>query len=112
MNNIIKAALAAKFNASDVEALLEVVVATGYPETATEMLLGIYQQPDINLAVHPDYQPEQQNKMFIKFDKWRNRVYYSYLYTRTSTDPDAAAPVPERREDYCSLNAWNNGAKY
>ena len=112
MNKIIKAALAAKFNASDVEVLLEVISKTENPEVATELLLGIYEQPDVNLAVHPNYEPNQQNKMFIRYDKWRDRVYYSYLYTRTSTDADADAPVPQRREDYCSVNAWNTGTRY
>ena len=112
MNKIIKAALRAKFNAFDVDALLEIISKTENPEVAAELLLGVYEQPEINLAVHPDYSPSQQNKMFIRYDKWRGRVYYSYLYVRTSTDPDADAPVPERREDCCTVNAWNTGSRY
>jgi len=112
MNKIIKAALAAKFSASDADTLLEVISNTDNPEVATELLLGIYEQPEINLAVHPNYEPNQQNKMFLRYDKWRDRVYYSYLYVRTSTDPDADAPVPERREDTCSLKSWNTGSRY
>jgi hypothetical protein len=111
MNKIIKAALAAKFNNANVDALLEVVNATENPEAATELILGVYEQPQINLAAHPNFCPDEQNKMFVRYDKWRDRIIYSYQYTK-KTEGDGPAPVPEKRESSCSVKQWNTGDRW
>ena len=48
MNKIIRAALAATFPGISVDALLEVINATQNPVTATEKLIGVFEEPKLN----------------------------------------------------------------
>jgi len=79
MNKIIAAALSAKFPNSDIPTLLEIVGATGNPVVATEMLLGIYQNPSIPKSVRL----RGKVHTFISYDKWANSVISSYPSTRS-----------------------------
>jgi hypothetical protein len=109
MSKIIRAALAARFNASDLDALLEIINATEQPEIATELLLGIYEQPDVNFTPHPDAKSQDYpNMMFEKYDKWTDKVHYTYdTYSR---DKDGV-PIGEgkRQTTYMSRKYWNTG---
>jgi hypothetical protein len=70
MNKIIEVALTGKFGAEAVKDLIEVIVATPNPEMATEILLGIYEEPIV---------PEMANanKTLVSTNHWTNTVTYS-----------------------------------
>jgi hypothetical protein len=70
MNKIIEVALTGKFGAEAVSSLMEVIVATPNPEMATEILLGIYEEPVV---------PEMANetKTLVSVNHWTNMVTYS-----------------------------------
>jgi len=109
MKTIMKAALTAKFNASDVDAMLEIANATPNPEVAVELMLGIYQQPDVNFTPHPDAKSQDYpNMMFEKYDKWSDKVHYTYDTYNKDKD---GVPVGEakRHSTYMSRKYWNTG---
>jgi hypothetical protein len=69
MNKIIEVALTGKFGAEAVSSLMEVIVATPNPEMATEILLGVYQEPIV---------PEMANanKTLVSTNHWTRTVTY------------------------------------
>ena len=90
MNKIIEVALTGKFGTEAVTSLLEVIVATPNPEMATEILLGVYVQPEIPNAV---INVQGLEKTLVSVDYWTNTVYYSYeeevkkhIYVHKDTD--------------------------
>lgn len=83
MEKIIRAALAAKYPNASVNALLEVVMGTPNPQIATEILLDVYQYPVITTEPHENCNPSEANKVFINYDKWTDRVHYSYNPTKS-----------------------------
>lgn len=76
MNKIIKTALLNTFKDINIDALLQVIEATGNSIVATEILLGIYEQPEI-LEKSKDTSSEQ-NRTFISYDPIKDIVTYSY----------------------------------
>jgi len=75
MNKIIEVALTGKFGAETVPSLMEVIGVTPNPEMATEILLGIYEQPKIPSTVVNEQGLE---KTATHIDYWGMRVSYSY----------------------------------
>jgi hypothetical protein len=75
MNKIIEVALTGKFGAEAVSSLMEVIGATPNPEMATEILLGIYEKPQIPLIV---VNAQGLEKVATRIDYWERRVSYSY----------------------------------
>ena len=59
----------------------EVINATSNPDVALETLLGLYEEPDFSnhLKVYEDH----CENIFISYDKWKDKVYYSYLEHKT-----------------------------
>lgn len=103
-----KAALAAKFNASDVDVMLEVANQTNNPEVAVELMLGIYQQPDVNFTPHPDAKSQDHpNMMFERYDKWTDKVHYTY--DLRTLDKDGVPTDTRRQSTYMSRKYWNTG---
>ena len=71
------------YPAINTESLLEIVGATPNPEIATEILCGLYVEPTI---VHKMVVSEREGVLtFMSFDKWNNRVNYSYLQKDTKS---------------------------
>ena len=71
------------YPAINTESLLEIVGATPNPEIATEILCGLYVEPTI---VHKMVMSEREGILtFTSFDKWNNRVNYSYLQKDTKS---------------------------
>ena len=68
-------ALASKFGTESVDKFMEVVGATPNPEMATEILLGIYEEPEIPNAV---VNAKGLVKTATNIDYWGHRVSYSY----------------------------------
>ena len=80
MNKIIIAALASA--KPTVEQLLEIINATSNPEVATEILLGVYETPNIEKVCKRESENEI-NVEFISFDKFNLTVTYSYNRVNT-----------------------------
>lgn len=75
MNKIITVALASA--KPSVEALLEIINATSNPTVATEILLGIYEDPIVN--PEPAFKDvSEANVKFVFFDKFTEQVNYTY----------------------------------
>ena len=68
-------ALESKFGTESVDKIMEVIGATQNPEMATEILLGIYEQPKIPNAV---VNAQGLVKTAVHIDYWGHKVTYSY----------------------------------
>ena len=74
MKTIVEVALATKFDEKQIPNILEVIGATPNPEMATEILLGIYEQP-----VLKDTAVRNNVVLYmISADYWTSRVNYEY----------------------------------
>jgi len=74
MDKIVQVALNATFKPETINALMEVINATPNPVMATELLLGIYEEPEL-LKVIDD---RGTIKTLESVNHWENTVYYSY----------------------------------
>ena len=74
MSKILEIALSTKFNAEQIPGLMEVMINTPNVELATEILLGLYEEPTIDEYSIID------NKLckFVRYNKWGNDVTYTY----------------------------------
>lgn len=79
-NKLERIALQSKFNDEHIDALLEIANATENPQIAIELLLGIYEEPYIATCVE---HPEKGIATFKWYDKFRDRVWYSYQKKKT-----------------------------
>jgi hypothetical protein len=75
MNKIITVALASA--KPSVESLLELINATSNPTVATEILLGIYEDPTIN-PIPAFENTSETNIQFGSYDKFTEEVSYTY----------------------------------
>jgi len=74
MKTIVEVALATKFDEKQVPSILEIIGATPNPEMATEILLGIYEQPVLkDTAVRNNVV-----LTLVSADYWQGRVTYQY----------------------------------
>ena len=74
MEKLIKCALNAKVNQLSIEGIIEVIYATSNPSVATELLLGIYEEP----VFYTDHRISGKECVFDSFDKWSDTVWYTY----------------------------------
>lgn len=93
MTKIINALLEAKFTGMNVPALLEIINATPNPSIATEILCGLYEEPVINPT---KVEKDGSVKTFKSYDKWNDKVTYSYLRAETKS---AYFPSNVNKED-------------
>lgn len=75
MYKIIEVALTSKFGADAVTNLMEVIGATPNPEMATEILLGVYQEPVIPNKIISNSGVE---KTLVSVNHWLGDVTYTY----------------------------------
>jgi hypothetical protein len=75
MQSILTIALGTTFPKENINSILEVIAATPNPNIAAEILLGIYQEP----VVQPSAVIDKKNCLLERYDKWTDRVYYSYM---------------------------------
>ena len=75
MEKIIKLALQNQYG-SNAEDLLKLIMATQDPEIATQMALGIYEQPIISQKANDS--KEQINRTFLLFNPLTQDVVYTY----------------------------------
>lgn len=87
MNKIITKLIAVTYPTANIDHLMEVVNATPNPELATEILCGLYQEPQIPVKVKSlplkGGMSEPRELTLKSFDKWQNAVNYSYLKENT-----------------------------
>jgi hypothetical protein len=77
--NIMSAALATKFAKEQIEAVLDVVIATPNAEIAVEKLLGVYVFPVVaQMGKYINSKEEASIYKMESFDEWQQTVYYSY----------------------------------
>lgn len=79
MNKIIEFALSTKFG-KDIEPIMEVIAATGNPTVASEILLGLYEAPEIPFK-DSMLENQKDNKAEIQFqcyDHFKDEVTFTY----------------------------------
>jgi len=79
MNKIIEFALSTKFG-KDIEAIMEVIAATENPTVASEILLGLYEEPEIAYK-NAILANQQDNKIDIEYqcyDRFKDEVTFRY----------------------------------
>ena len=89
METILTVALGTVFPKQDIESIMEVINATPNPEIATQILLGIYEEPVIqSSAVY-----NNKDCYFISYNKWDEKINYYYMindskhiYVKKGTD--------------------------
>lgn len=89
MENILTIALGTIFPKENIQSIMEVITATPNPDIATEILLGIYQEPVVCASAMID----GKRCFSISYNKWDNQVLYYYLtkdskhiYVKKDTD--------------------------
>lgn len=75
MEKVIRIALQNQYG-SNAEDVLKLIMATQDPEIATQMALGIYEQPIISQQA--DDRKEQVNRTFLSFNPLTQDVVYTY----------------------------------
>lgn len=79
MQNILTVALGTIFPKENIQSIMEVITATPNPDVATEILLGIYQEPVIQSSAMID----GKQCFFISYNKWDTQVRYYYMTKET-----------------------------
>jgi len=85
MSKIISKLLSVQFPTVDLASLMEIINATPNPELATEILCGLYEQPVIPVMVRKDNRHNGEVLTLTKYDKWEDRVHYSYMREKTKS---------------------------
>jgi len=94
MDKIIKALLEVKYPNLDSSVLLEIISVTPNQEIATEMLCGLYQEPEITKS---SVKSDSQGVLtFSSYDKWNDRVHYKYMKAEQKS---AYFPRSVKKED-------------
>ena len=83
MNKVIQKLLMLTFPSIDVSSLSEIVNATPNPELATEILCGMYEPPVLPKKVKEKTEDNPRIMTLKSYDKWRDRVEYSYSREKT-----------------------------
>jgi hypothetical protein len=140
MNKIIEVALTGKFGAEAVTNLMEVIGATCNPEMATEILLGVYERPEIPHTIISSKSGASVKKTAVSIDYWNTTVKCTYEeavtkhlyvdqgldtsiltidnymeYEKEYSDPNRKSfriPTGEMRsiQDSCSFDEWLSNA--
>lgn len=97
MEKITRLALSLKFNAGDIDSVMEIIMATGNEIVATEILLGVYEAPEV--AVIAPNTKYEANRRLVSYDKFKEEVKYSYQPVRELS----AWFLKEQPEDDLSL---------
>lgn len=108
MEKIVKAALTAKFTNVNIEHLIEIINATPNTVIATEIMLGVYSEPKI-AHKRVDSKSSEGVLTFKSYNKWDNRVYYSYTYVEKRSD---YFPKSVNKEDVTLENFDSLRCKY
>jgi hypothetical protein len=85
MKTIEEIALGTKFSENQISAIMEICWATQNSTLAMNILLGIYEEPKImNMGLTKvNKDSEDRLMVFESYDKWADRVFYSYEKKKT-----------------------------
>ena len=100
-------ALESKFNKENIPALLTVVNATENPQIALEILLGIYQYPDIFTVANDSN--EEKKRTFVSFEPIGSKVTYSYYPVSTKEAWFKKGEENLSEENIVSTKYWSSG---
>ena len=100
-------ALESKFNKENIPALLSVVNATENPQIALEILLDIYQYPDIFTVANDSN--EQKKRTFVSFEPIGSQVTYSYYPVTTKEAWFKKDEENLSEENIVSTKYWSSG---
>lgn len=78
MNKIISKLLSVQFPTVDSKSLMEIISATPNPELATEILCGLYEEPNLPSQVIGSSSYKNAVLTLLDYDKWSNKVKFSY----------------------------------
>lgn len=78
MKNLIQALLQTRFG-DNTEAIMELLEATPNPEVGAEILMNIYEEPEINEYPHENlFGSHKVDIEFKSYNKWTDEVVYTY----------------------------------
>jgi cobalamin-dependent methionine synthase I len=112
MNKIIEKLLTVTFPNVNIANLLEIVSATPNPTIATEILCGLYEEVKFPSKVR-ETSSEKRELTFKSYDKWNDKVSYSYTREKTIS---GYFPENTVKEDITLVNFkerqqdWKSGA--
>lgn len=78
MEKILRAALSCKYDEKNIDNLLRVIEATPNPVVATEILMGVYEEPVVGKYPLKKLPANQVNAVFVSYDVFTNKVTYCY----------------------------------
>lgn len=110
MDKIIQFALSTKFG-QDIEPIMEVIAATGNPTVATEILLGLYTDPEIP-GMDSVFDNDKDNKVNIKYmfyDRFKDELSYSYQRVNRKSAWFKKGDMPVK-ENIVSDRYWSEDA--
>lgn len=110
MNKIMQKLLEVTYPSIDIQSLMEIVGNTPNPELATEMLCGLYTEPKIE---HKRVKSSGSEGVltFISYDKWNDKVNYSYMAkeTKGAYFPKGTKQEDVNMENFDKLKLSNSG---
>jgi hypothetical protein len=112
MNNVERKLIELTFPTVNVDNIMEIIVATSNPRVATEILCGIYVEPEF---VKDKLTSEGTARTFMSYDKWTEQIQYSYLNEVTDYCyfPDTVDKNTITRNNYKSLKCgYSDNASY
>lgn len=114
MTKIFKAAIAARMKDLQLEGLIEVVMATPNPEIAVEMLLGVWEAPEVNSLPCKDMLINKSNIHIKSIDFWNDRVNFTYNRKKNKYGIYPISLPENERYEYCieGLNSREFKEKY
>lgn len=71
-------ALNTLYSLDQISVLEELLLQSGNSRVGIELLLGIYEYPEVNEVGTIEFRNDHINKKFVSFNKFNNTVYYSY----------------------------------
>jgi hypothetical protein len=102
MNNLERKLIELTFPTVNVDSLMEIIVATPNATVATEILCGVYVEPEF---VKHKLSPQGVARTFVLYDKWLEQINYSYLQEQTDYCyfPETVDKNTITRDNYKSL---------
>jgi hypothetical protein len=108
MNKIIQKLLKLTYPQLDVDSIMEVVSATPNAELATEILCGLYVEPEIAFTRVMD--KTEGVCVFNSYNKWDDKIQYSYnrIETRSAYFPKGTKIADITMENFDSLKCGSS----
>lgn len=97
MQKLIKIILENKFPDTNIEQLQEIINATPNPIVATEILCGVYEEPECVIQSSNNRLSGVKDtvRTFVSYDKWAQEIKYRYTHQETTY-----AFVAEKKDVY------------